>query len=222
MATLPLRRSPLLALHVSICAVGLAVAVACGGSSDNGRTATDSGTGALVSATVTATPEPVSAEDAVKVYAVVDALRTKDLTEIRPHVGFRKIACAANSNDPSVPTCQSGEEDGDQIDAFYYGTCQGEYLRPVDVDEPLNVLTDMDVYGAYRIPKKGDSPYQYSIVLVDNASERDGAAWEAVIDDGEVIGLLFSCSLSPEDLVAVRRYTDAVPTPGAAALTPTP
>jgi hypothetical protein len=132
-----LRRLLLLALPISICAALLAVAVACGESGGSGRTQTDSEPGALVSPTVTATPEPVSAEDAVNVYAVVDALRTKDPTEIRAHVGFRKIACTTNSNDPSVPRCRDGEQDGDRSMPLLR-KLRG-YFRPADADKPLDV-----------------------------------------------------------------------------------
>lgn len=161
---------------------------------------------------MTATPEPVSAEDAARVYTTVDALRTRDTDQIRPHVGFRKIACAAEAALGGPPKCANGENDGDQIDAFYYATCEGQYLRPSDVGQPLDALTNMEVYGAYRIPKNRDSGYEYSIVLTDHASAREGYAWEAIVDNGEMIGLLFSCSLSPEELIAARHYAAPVPT----------
>ena len=162
---------------------------------------------------MTATPEPVSAEDAARVYAIAAALRTKDTEQIRRHFGFRKIACAAEAVLGGSPNCAHGENDGDQIDAFYYATCEGQYLRPSGIGQPLDALTNMEVYGAYRIPKKRDSGYEYSIVLIDHASAREGYAWEAIVDNGEMIGLLFSCSLSPEELIAARHYAAPVPTP---------
>ncbi len=145
---------------------------------------------------------------------MIVALRTKDVVQIRPHVGFRKIGCAAEPNGPGAPPkCEDGERDGDQVDAFYYGTCEGQYLRPAEVDQALEILKRTDVYAAYRLAKRAGDLYQYAIVLEDSAPARDGYAWEAVVDNGEMIGLLFSCSLSPEDLVAARPYTGVVVAP---------
>jgi hypothetical protein len=175
-----------------------------------------------VTPTVTATPEPISAADASAVYAAVDALRTKDAAQIRPHVGFRKIACAAEAALGGPPKCASGENDGDQIEAFYYATCEGQYLRPSDIGPPLDALANMEVYGAYRIPKKTEAGYEYSIVLVDHASAREGYAWEAILDNGEIIGLLFSCSLPAGDLLGARHYDVPVPTPEPTRVTPGP
>jgi hypothetical protein len=76
----------------------------------------------------------------------------------------------------------------------------------------------MDVDKAYRLKRRGDE-YEYAIVLVDRAPERLGQSWEVVVDKGEMIGLLFSCSLSADDLIAARGYREEVPTPGA---TPAP
>jgi hypothetical protein len=205
---------------LALCGAGIvASAIACGGGGGSQYAqSTD-----LTSPTVRATPEPISASDAAKVYAVVDALKTKDVAKIRPHAGLRKIGCTTEPAGPgSAPTCQGDEKEGDQIDAFYYATCEGAYLRAAQIDEPLQVLANVDISGVYRIPKRGNASYQYSIVLIDHASARDGYAWEAIIDNGEMIGLLFSCSLSPEDLLKTRRYTDVVPTPAATTLTPTP
>jgi hypothetical protein len=206
---------------LALCGAGLvASAVACGGGGGGQYGQQPAG---LTSPTVTATPEPISAADAANVYAVVDALETKDVAKIRPHVGLRQIACTTAAGDVGLAArCESGERDGDMVQAFYYSSCEDGYFRASGVDRLLDVLAEMDVYGVYRTPRKGTAPYQYSIVLVDHASARDGYAWEAIIDSGELIGLLFSCSLSPEDLVKTRRYTDVVPTPAATALTPTP
>jgi hypothetical protein len=193
---------------------GLLIALAaCSGNSNSDQPSALDRPADIGSPTVAATPESVSAQDAAKVSGVVDALRSRDLSKIRPFVGFRKIACVAYASDVGAPKCQGNEKDGEQIDAFYFASCEGGYVRPPDVDEPLQVLTQTDVYGAYRLPKKDGSPYEYSIVLVDRASVRAGSAWETIIDNGQMIGLLFSCTLSPEDLVAARHYTSVVVAP---------
>ena len=143
---------------------------------------------------------------------------------MRPHVSFRKIACVANVAPlGGPPACSAGENDGDEIEAFYHVTCEGEYLRPSQSDAPLTALESMDVYEAYRIPQKTASGYQYSVVLIDHDPAREGYAWEAIIDTGEMIGLLFSCSLSAEELVTARHYDQPVPTPAPTAIaTPVP
>lgn len=195
--------------------------IAC--TSDDGTSRIDPDNGdEIASPTVTATPEPVSAADAQAVYAIVDALETHDEETIRPHLGLRNIPCSTSTSTGGPPRCVGGEADGDPIDAFYYSDCEGEYLRASELELPLTQLSRFEVEDAYRIGRKTDAGYEYAVVLVDSTPEREGKAWEAIINGGEVIGLLFSCSLSAEELVDARGYGDAVPTPEPVIATPAP
>src|ERR1700694_2102707 len=118
---------------------------ACGSSSPTYVSPTLVSSPANALATVTATPEQISNDDATMVYAVVDALRTKDPATIRPHIGLRKIACAANPTAGGAPKCQSAEKEGDQVEAFYFSTCEGQYLRASEIGQPLYALAHLDV-----------------------------------------------------------------------------
>lgn len=141
---------------------------------------------------------------------------------MRPYIGLRPVACAAEATEDGAPPCRNGEAPGDDVDAFFLSDCAGRYLREDEIDQPLFALASMEVVAAYRIPRRTQAGYQYSVVLTETANAREGMAWEAVIESGQVIGLLFSCSLTPEELVEVRGYQEEVPTPSPVEATPAP
>jgi hypothetical protein len=181
------------------------------GCDENQTYTTDDSNGPLqdLEPTITATPEPVSQEDALLVDRVIEALVTDDPGLIGATIGYRAIGCVASASAGSPPECEDREDPGDQVQAFYYSDCEGTYLRESEIGQAVFALTALDVDGAYRLANKTEDGYQYAAVMVDD----EGMAWEAVIDRGEVIGLLFSCSLPPEDLIETRNYPIAVPTP---------
>jgi hypothetical protein len=158
--------------------------------------------------TITATPEPVSQEDSLLVDRVIEALVTDDPGLIAATIGYRAIGCVASASAGSPPECEGDEDAGDPVQAFYYSDCAGAYLRESEIAQAVFALTVLDVAGAYRLANKTEDGYQYAAVMVDD----EGMAWEAVIDRGEVNGLLFSCSLPPEELIETRNYPIAVPT----------
>ena len=177
----------------------------------------------MADATETATPEPVSETDARQVYAIIDALKSADDADVPQHIGLRKIGCTKTpAGVGSPPLCQGREKEGDLIDAFYYATCEGQYLRAPQLGPMLDALKQVEFYRAYRVPRKAGSEWDYAIILVDRGAERNGMGWEAIADKGEMIGLLFSCALTPDELIAARHYTVEVPTPGPAVTTPLP
>jgi hypothetical protein len=163
--------------------------------------------------TATATRATPSTEEVAQLDALTTALRTRDVEVVRPFVGFRAIACAATPELGGAPPCGPGEETGDQVEAFYLATCEGSYLRPAAVQQALDLLVQMDVYAVYRLPGLARSPGDYSVVLVDRRPDQPPNGWEAIVDDGEIVALLFSCALPPDELVELREYTDAVLAP---------
>ncbi len=197
----------------------LALVSACG---DDATTIlpNDSSSAVTTEPTPTATLPPIPDADRQLVDAVVQALQTQSIEAIRPFVGFRHIACIEEAAAEGPPICRDGETPGAEVDAFYFSDCAGHYVRPDALDQPLDVLASLDVAGVYRVPRRTESGYQYAVVLTDTADDREGMAWEAIVESGQIIGLLYSCSLDPERLVELRGYVDQVPTP--APIVPTP
>jgi hypothetical protein len=143
----------------------------------------------------------------------MDALRTKDAEAIRPFIGLRPIACTDTPTPGGPPACLAGEAAGASVQAFYFGDCEGAYLRETELDQPLLAMMTLDVREPYRVELKTDAGYQYAIILEDTSAERDGAAWEAIVEQGQIIGLLFSCTLSVDELIDARNYETLVPSP---------
>ena len=76
-------------------------------------------------------------------------------------------------------------------------------------------MAAMKLYAIYRIPPEHRSAGQYSVILTDQRPQTAGQAWEAIISQRAIIALIFSCTTTPDQLVELRRYTDAVVPPQA-------
>jgi len=160
------------------------------------------------------TTTPAPPEDPSLVQPLIDALQTRDAEAIRLYIAYTPVACSATPAQGvgGPPACAAGEEDGRQVDVFYFAACEGEYLRPADIDRPLDIMANTALYAVYRLPP-GQTSGQYSAVLIDQDGSRLGQAWEAIISDERIVALLFSCATSPQELVGLRHYTDAVVPP---------
>jgi hypothetical protein len=199
----------------------LAVLTSCGdGDGGNGTFSPGGGSPTASDASPEATLPPIPAVDRTQVSNVMDALRTRDIETIRPFIGLRRVACAEEATPSGPPECINDETPGTEIDAFYISDCEGRYVRAGEVNQPLYALSLMEVRDVYRIPRAINGGYQYAAILTDTTEPREGMAWEAVIEAGQVIGLLYSCSLTPEELIQARGYTEQVPTPEPASETP--
>jgi hypothetical protein len=157
----------------------------------------------------TATIEPGPTDDSSLIEPIIAALRSGDPEAIRPHIGFgfAQVSCgnAPAQGSPVPNSCNNTPEP-----AFFYGTCEGEYLRPSEVQRALDVMAGMQLYAVYRVPPQFRSVGQYSVILTDRRADTAGQAWEAVIDNERIVALIYSCTLPPNRLIELRGYTDAV------------
>jgi hypothetical protein len=160
----------------------------------------------------TATPAPT--EDPGLIQPLIDALQTRDPEAVRLYIAYTPVACSATPAQDvgSPPACEAGEEDGHDVEVFFLGSCEGEYVRPAGIDRPLAIMANTVLYAVYRLPP-GQTSGQYSAILIDQDEARLGYAWEAIIKDEQIVALLFSCSSSPQELVELRGYTEAVVPP---------
>jgi hypothetical protein len=157
----------------------------------------------------TATVQAGPTDDPTLIQPIIAALRSGDPEAIGPYIGFgfAQVSCGNSpaQGSPVPSTCNSTPEQ-----AFFYGTCEGEYLRPSEVQRALDVMAAMQLYAVYRIPPQFRSVGQYSVILTDQSADAAGQAWEAIIDNERIVALIFSCAVTPDRLIELRRYTDAV------------
>jgi hypothetical protein len=202
---------PATVLGLICLSAALAFVAAC--RDDGGEPAVQEARPTIPPPTPTATPTsaPISPEQRAQLDAVVEALDTQDAEAVRRHVGYREVACSPEGPAFSgSPECAPGEDAGTLAPVFYLGVCEGQYLRPEDIDLALDLMVGLSLHAVYRLPPAKRSSGDFSIILVDTAELRLGQAWEAIVDDGEIVALLFSCALSAEDLLERRGYEDLV------------
>ena len=216
-----------LVLTVAAFALVVAVASACDGG-DKGEptatatvapTTTPAATGDLT-ATPAATGEATVSTGRTgipELDAFIDALIAdhgkKETPALAALIGFTQIPCTTTPEGiGGPPLCQLNEEEGELVEVFSYGACEGEYLRPHQIDRVLNLLAGAELYAIYRPSAGGRYSGDYVAVVTDTAAERErtGLAWAVEIDDGKIVGLSFSCAAEPEEFVQQFAPEDVV------------
>jgi hypothetical protein len=195
--------------------VGGSLTVAtCGGNGPKPAAAETATTFPQASATLaprTQIPDPTKERAALE--SLIAALRSGAIEAIRPYIGHKTVGCSEQMS-PSIPACKSGERSGTLTPVFYFSNCNGGYLEPAQVQGPLQRMAAMTLSTyVYRLPQQAQSSDQFSLILIDSSPENAGKAWEAIVDEGHIVGLIYSCALTPEELVAARHYTEAVVLP---------
>lgn len=212
-----------------VCAVALGavliLAAACDddGATEPTTTATPEAqaTGVETTATrVSGTPAPSGRTGIPEVDALLAAFSADDRKgsgePFKPLIGFTEIACTATPEGiGGPPPCQLNEEDGELVEVFDYGACEGEYLRPHQIDRVLSILARSSLYAIYRPATDGRYSGDYVAVVTDTAAEGMGLAWAVEIDDGKIVGLSFSCAAGPEEFVQQFAPEDVVLPPEA-------
>ncbi|OGO50828.1 MAG: hypothetical protein A2148_03950 [Chloroflexi bacterium RBG_16_68_14] len=214
-----------LVLTVAVFALVVAVASACDGD-DKGEptvtatvapTTTPAATGDLT-ATPAATGEATVSTGRTsipEVDAFIDALIAdhgkKETPALAALIGFTQIPCTTTPEGIGAPPlCELNEEEGELVEVFEYGACEGEYLRPHQIDRVLNIVAQSSLYAVYRAPLDHPFADEYVAVIADDSPERTGLAWEVEIEGGSIVSLHFSCAAPPQELVALRGLEDAV------------
>ena len=171
-------------------------------------------------ATAPATPPltpPTGRTGIPELDAVIDAMITdhgqKETPALAALIGFTQVPCTTIPQDVGgPPLCELNEEDGELVEVFEYGACEGEYLRPHQIDRVLTILARSSLYAVYRAPPDHPFADEYVAVIADvpDSPEGTGLAWEVEIEGGSLVSLHFSCALPPEELVELRQLADAV------------
>ncbi len=178
----------------------------CAGSSSQAPAPTPTSANTSIDApAATPTAAPTPHVDAKVVETLTTALSSGSAAVIRPYIGYLPIGCSPQAAS-AAPLCATNVADGTQTAAFYFSNCEGHYLAPAEIQEPLDLMAAMRLDAFYVLPAAGQPSGQYSAVLVDQRPETAGLAWEAIIDDVHIVALIFSCTLTPEALVALRHY----------------
>lgn len=205
--------SKLLLIGMALTTV-LVLAVACGDddSQEPADTPTTEAT-AGATATVEVAPEtgtPPETEGATgipELDTVIDALRSGDAEALRPLIEYREVACKADLQ-IGAPGCGPDQEDGDLVEVFTYGACEGEFLRPEAIDLALDVLTETELYAVYRAPDDERYPAEFVAVVSSTSADTDGLGWAVLIQDGRIFRLSFSCAAPAEEFA--ERFRDIV------------
>lgn len=82
---------------------------------------------------------------------------------------------------------------------FSYVVCEGDFLRPQEIDRIVSVLTESELYAVYLAEDDERYPAEYVAIVSDTSPNAAGLASAILIEDGRIVGLSFSCALPPEE-----------------------
>lgn len=190
----------------------LVIAVACGGdgSPEPADTPATEATATVVPVSATSTPPGADGATGIpELDVVIDALRSGDPDTLRPLIEFRKVACSPEGQIlTGAPECGPDEEDGELVDVFNYGVCEGQFLRPQQIGQALSVLAEIELYAVYRATDHERYPAEYVAVVSSTSPAAEGLGWAVLIEDGRIFRLSFSCAVPTEEFA--EQFQDVV------------
>ncbi len=214
------RKPYLFGLAIAILVI---LAVACG--EDNAKESADPSATVATATVATATDVPVSVDPSATVATatdvpvsststppttegatgipeldtVIDALRSGDADKLRPLLEFSEVSCNTDGQ-VGLTMCAADEEAGDLVEVFQFVVCEGQSLRRGEIDRALSVLTESELYAVYRAPEDSRFCGEYvALISAPTLSGLEDLAWEVVVQDGRIVLLAFTCSLSTEE-----------------------
>lgn len=209
-------RRTITTLLLTICAAAVLVA-SCG---DDNEEATSISTAAAPTAEATATtvPEtPISTAGLTGVAeldAVIDAIRSGNMEALRPLIAYSQFACSPEGQViTGQPECRPGERDQQLVEVFRYTACEGQYLRPDEIDMALSILAGTALYAVFPAPQDDMYDSEYVAVVSDRSPDRTNLAWEVEIAGGRIAAFRFSCAGTPEQLIESRGLTEPLLAP---------
>ena len=204
-------------LLLTIC-VAAVLAAACGDGDDGDETPTTTVAQPTSQPSATSLPDeplPTAGLTGIpELDAVIEALRSRDAEALRPLIAYSQVTCdPAGQVISGLPECRPGEQDGQLVEVFRYTACEGQYLRPDEIDEALSILAGTALYAVFESPQDQVYDSEYVAVVSDQSPDRTNLGWQVEITGGRIVAFRFSCATTPEDLIGAQGLTDPLLAP---------
>ncbi len=208
-----------LTLTCAVVVVG-AVAVACGDDGDSAPASPSPAPGG--EETQASSPTPVLGDKETNIPertgiaeldAIIDGFVISSTKPLWPLLRYTILPCTHTGGLIGPPGCRPDQEEGTPVEVMPVSTCELELLRPHEFERTLADLVERDLYGVYRTTSEVQFTGGYVIVLSSGPEMTIGT--EVVIEDGRIVGVDFSCALTPEEVVELHGLEEALFVPDA-------
>jgi len=155
-------------------------------------------------ATVASTPRVTPAERRTgipELDAVIDAVISHDKEKVLQLVGYTPVPCEIEPQGLGAPPqCRADEPEGTAVDVFPVAQCEGYYVRPEDMEQVITSLLsgDFDLYAVYKVHTRSWLGGDYVAILSFNSPSLGLVGESLFIADGNLTGVAYSCTESPE------------------------
>jgi hypothetical protein len=190
----------------------LAFAAGCGEDADSPQP-----TVTREAATPTATAQDSDGTPTTGIEAVdraINAVLASDRDGLLAQVSLTSIACVATAEGiGGPPLCRPGEAEGTEVDVLPMGTCEGFYLREDEIPQSLESLNfdAAEVYGVYPAPAEFFPPGgDYVLVFEHGEGATGSSAFELIVSDAGIVGMLLGCAQTPAQMVEFQRLADPI------------
>ncbi len=197
------RRIGLLAFAVLLATLALA----CGESgSGTGTPSAESPTPA-VSPKVPEVPERTGIAE---LDAIIDGFMLHDTKTLLLHLRYSVLPCGVEPGMGGSPPCRADQEMGTPVEVMSLSSCEFGYYRPHEFELLLPLFAVQGIYGVYQATPEVRFPGDYVIVLtqpqVDDPAKE--MATDVIVKDGRIVGVDFSCVLTPEEAVELHELEE--------------
>ncbi|MDP2674110.1 MAG: hypothetical protein Q8Q00_04290 [Dehalococcoidia bacterium] len=126
---------------------------------------------------------------------------TKNL--LLPNLRYSMLPCGLTPGMGGSPPCRADQEIGAAVEVMPFSACEFGYYGPHEFELILADLAQQGLYGVYRATPEVRFPGDYVIILTEPQPDDPTlqGATEVTVADGRLVGVAFSCVLTPEELV---------------------
>ncbi len=138
--------------------------------------------------------------------AIIDGFVFSGTKPLWPLLRYTILPCTHAGGLGGPPRCRPDQEEGTPVEVMPVSTCELEWLRPHEFERMLTGLVQDDLYGVYRATPDVRFPGEYVIVLTQPQADdpAKGMATDVIVKDGRIVGVDFSCVLTPEEAVELH------------------
>jgi hypothetical protein len=196
-----------------------ALALACGESGNGTGTPSAESPTPAVSPKVPEVPERTGIAE---LDAIIDGFVFSGTKPLWPLLRYTILPCTHAGGLGGPPGCRPDQEEGTAVEVMPVSTCELELLRPHEFERRLTGLVEQDIYGVYQATPEVRFPGDYVIVLTQPQADdpAKGMATDVIVKDGRIVGVDFSCVLTPEEAVELHELEEPLFLPDGTDQTP--
>jgi hypothetical protein len=147
---------------------------------------------------------------------VIAEIEAGDTDALVDRVQTVALECTTAPGAGGPPQCETGEDEGSEVNVFPFAACEGEHIREADIEAFLQrelIDAEPELYAVFEISDDGTDEFprgDWGILFETTSATatEDGAILVGVNDDGDIIDAYQGCQASAEEIFETQREPD--------------